>query len=152
MLPLLQVFESLGKNEKMGLGGRPPRPFGPLNTSKIFKRFGDTILCYPLLFELKDFYISADPAVLIDEIKLNLEFMSKRWKLSGRPTFCMVLREENVSGEYFSHMLDLLIALKNGYVNGVRVRVGRVHVSVCFWENRVFESGKEGQGKHLICV
>ena len=41
----------------------------------------------------------------------------------------MVLREENVSVEYFSHMLDLLVAMKNGFVNGVRVRIGRVHVS-----------------------
>uniref|UniRef100_A0A9J2P4L3 Phosphorylase b kinase regulatory subunit n=1 Tax=Ascaris lumbricoides TaxID=6252 RepID=A0A9J2P4L3_ASCLU len=124
---MVKVFESLGKNAKLGLGGRPPRPFGPLNTSKIFKLFGDTILCYPLLFEVKDFYINADPAVLIDDIKLDLEFISKRWKLAGRPTFCLVLREENVSGEYFSHMLDLLVSMKNGFVNGVRVRIGRVH-------------------------
>uniref|UniRef100_A0A915PP76 Phosphorylase b kinase regulatory subunit n=1 Tax=Setaria digitata TaxID=48799 RepID=A0A915PP76_9BILA len=124
---MVKVFESLGKNDKMGLGGRPPRPFGPLNTSKIFKRFGDTILCYPLLFEVKDFYINADPAVLINEIKLSLEFISRRWKLTGRPTFCMVLRGEIMSGEYFSHMLDLLISLKNGCISGVRVRVGRVH-------------------------
>ncbi|VDK83214.1 unnamed protein product [Litomosoides sigmodontis] len=124
---MVEVFESLGKNEKMGLSGRPRRPFGPLNTSKIFKRFGDTILCYPLLFEVKDFYINADPAVLINEIKLNLEFISKRWKLTGRPTFCMVLREEIMSGEYFSYMLDLLISLKNGCISGVRVRVGRLH-------------------------
>lgn len=39
----------------------------------------------------------------------------------------MVLREENVSGEYFDSMLDLLVCLKNGYVNGIRVRIGRVH-------------------------
>ncbi|OZC10490.1 phosphorylase kinase alpha/beta [Onchocerca flexuosa] len=124
---MVKVFEFLGKNEKMGLSGRPGRPFGPLNTSKIFKRFGDTILCYPLLFEVKNFYINADPAVLINEIKLNLEFISRRWKLTGRPTFCMVLREETMSGEYFSHMLDLLISLKNGCISGIRVRVGRVH-------------------------
>ncbi|VDN59284.1 unnamed protein product [Dracunculus medinensis] len=124
---MVKVFESLGRNEKLGLGGRPPRPFGPLNTSKIFKRFGDTILCYPLLFELRDFYMTADPAVLINEIKFDMEFISKRWKLAGRPTYCMILREENVSGEYFRPMLDLLVAMKNGFVNGIRVRVGRVH-------------------------
>ncbi|VDK55544.1 unnamed protein product [Anisakis simplex] len=124
---MVKVFESLGKNDKLGLRGRPPRPFGPLNTSKIFKLFGDTILCYPLLFEVKDFYINADPSVLISDIKSDLEFISKRWKLAGRPTFCLVLREENVSGEYFSHMLDLLVSMKNGFVEGVRVRIGRVH-------------------------
>ncbi|VDO12347.1 unnamed protein product [Brugia timori] len=39
----------------------------------------------------------------------------------------MVLRGEIMSGEYFSHMLDLLISLKNGCISGVRVRVGRLH-------------------------
>jgi phosphorylase kinase alpha/beta subunit len=39
----------------------------------------------------------------------------------------MVLREENVVGEYFDNMLDLLVSLKNGYVNGTRVRIGRIH-------------------------
>lgn len=29
------------------------------------------MLCYPLLFEVKDFYISSDPAVLIDDIKVG---------------------------------------------------------------------------------
>ncbi|KAK0399096.1 hypothetical protein QR680_002897 [Steinernema hermaphroditum] len=124
---MVKVFESLGRDKKMGLGGRPPRPFGPLNTSKVFRVFGDTVLCYPLLFEIKDFYISSDPTVLMDDIKRDIEFVAKRWKLAGRPTFCIVLREENVSGEYFDPMLDLLVKLKNGFINGIRVRLGRVH-------------------------
>ena len=30
-------------------------------------------------------------------------------------------------GEYFDAMLDLLVSLKNGYLNGIRVRIGRIH-------------------------
>ncbi|MCP9266171.1 Phosphorylase b kinase regulatory subunit beta [Dirofilaria immitis] len=160
---MVKVFEFLGKNKKMGLSGRPGRPFGPLNTSKIFKRFGDTILCYPLLFEVKDFYINADPAVLINEIKSfdvdlrcidHAEFVVKvRQFILIFPDLHLVVSlwllkfgihiekveaywtshvlygftREIMSGEYFSHMLDLLISLKNGCINGIRVRVGRVH-------------------------
>uniref|UniRef100_A0A8R1I4J9 Phosphorylase b kinase regulatory subunit n=1 Tax=Caenorhabditis japonica TaxID=281687 RepID=A0A8R1I4J9_CAEJA len=121
------VFECLGRDKKLNLSGRPQRPFGPLSTSKVFRVFGDTVLCYPLLFEVKDFYVSSDPAVLIDDIKRDIEFVARRWKLAGRPTMCVVLREENVAGEYFDHILDLLVQLKNGHINGVRVRLGRVH-------------------------
>lgn len=32
---MVKVFESLGYDERMNLSGRPPRPFGPLNTSKV---------------------------------------------------------------------------------------------------------------------
>ncbi|CAI4231872.1 unnamed protein product [Auanema sp. JU1783] len=124
---MVKVFECLGMDNKLGLSGRPPRPFGPLSTSKVFRVFGDTILCYPLLFEVKDFYITSDPAVLVDDIKRDIDFVARRWKLAGRPTMCIVLREENVVGEYFEHVLDLLVQLKNGHVNNTRVRMGRVH-------------------------
>ncbi|KHJ78150.1 hypothetical protein OESDEN_22230, partial [Oesophagostomum dentatum] len=124
---MVKLFECLGRDEKLGLSGRPPRPFGPLSTSKVFRVFGDTVLCFPLLFEVKDFYVNSDPAVLIDDIKRDIEFVSRRWKLAGRPTMCLLLREENIVGEYFDHILDLLVQLKNGHVNGIRVRMGRVH-------------------------
>ncbi len=54
--------------------------------------------------------------------------MAKRWKLAGRPTFCVLLKEENLIGDHFYKMLELLTSCKNGYVDGVRVRVGRVQV------------------------
>uniref|UniRef100_A0AC35U6Q3 Phosphorylase b kinase regulatory subunit n=1 Tax=Rhabditophanes sp. KR3021 TaxID=114890 RepID=A0AC35U6Q3_9BILA len=124
---MVEVFNYLGCDKKLKLGGRPSRPFGSLNTCKIFRFSGETIVCYPLLFELKDFYVNCDPTVLINDIKREIEFVAKRWKLSGRPTFCLLLQEENVLGQYFNPMLNLLVCLKNGHMNGVRVRVGRVH-------------------------
>ncbi|CAD6193542.1 unnamed protein product [Caenorhabditis auriculariae] len=142
---MVKVFECLGRDKKLGLSGRPTRPFGPLSTSKVFRVFGDTVLCFPLLFEVKDFYVSSDPAVLIDDIKRDIEFVAKRWKLAGRPTMCIVLREENVAGEYFDHILDLLVQLKNGHVNGIRVRLGRVHqlLNSCCIEHIDFASSDD---------
>ncbi|CAD5219602.1 unnamed protein product [Bursaphelenchus okinawaensis] len=124
---MVKVFNYLGENKRLKMGGRPSRPLGPLNTSKIYRIGGDTVICYPLTFELSDFYGNADPSTLIEDVKLDIEFIAKRWKLSGHPTFCMVLREENIVGEYFEKMLDLLVSMKNGFVNGIRVRIGRIH-------------------------
>ena len=61
-------------------------------------------------------------------LKRDIEFVAKRWKLAGRPTFVVVLREENVISDYFEKILDLLVSLKRGHINGVRVRIGRIHV------------------------
>uniref|UniRef100_A0A0N5A3W4 Phosphorylase b kinase regulatory subunit n=1 Tax=Parastrongyloides trichosuri TaxID=131310 RepID=A0A0N5A3W4_PARTI len=124
---MVEVFNHLGKSKKLNLGGRPSRPFGSLNTCKIFRFFGETILCYPLIFEIKDFYVNCDPTVIINDIKREIDFVAKRWKLTGRPTFCLLLRDENVLGQFFNNMLNLLVCLKNGHMNGVRVRVGRIH-------------------------
>lgn len=54
---LVQVYECLGVNKKLGLKGRPPRPIGALGTSKLYRIGGQTVLCFPLIFEVSDFYL-----------------------------------------------------------------------------------------------
>lgn len=63
----------------------------------------------------------------INQFQRDIEFIARRWKLTGHPTFLIVLREENIVGEYFEQILDLLVGMKNGYVNKTRVRIGRIH-------------------------
>ena len=69
------------------------------------------------------------PTVFGVRVQKDIAQTVTRWKLSGRPMMCIILREENVRGEQFEQMMELLVALKNGCVDGVRVRVGRVQVS-----------------------
>jgi len=78
------------------LQGRPTRPIGALGTSKIYRISGQTVLCYPLIFEVSDFYLSHDMSLLIDDIKTELHFVGRYWRLSGRPTVCILIREEHM--------------------------------------------------------
>src|SRR5207253_10736635 len=86
----VQIYEFLGVNRKLGLKGRPPRPIGALGTSKLYRICGQTVLCFPLIFEISDFYLSHDMALLIDDIKNELHFVGKYWRMSGRPTVCIL--------------------------------------------------------------
>uniref|UniRef100_A0A5S6QRG4 Phosphorylase b kinase regulatory subunit n=1 Tax=Trichuris muris TaxID=70415 RepID=A0A5S6QRG4_TRIMR len=139
---LVRVFENIGKNPRLGLTGRPRRPIGALGTSKIYRVFGETVLCYPLLFDVQDFYLSSDPEVLIDDIKRDLKFVESRWQLDSRPTYCLLLKEDLVLGDHFSKFLNLLVDVRNGHCDGVRVQVGRLqnllssscceHLDFCF--------------------
>ncbi len=63
---------------------------------QIYRVCGQTVLCYPLIFEVSDFYLSHDMALLIDDIKTELQFVGKYWRLSGRPTMCLLIREEHM--------------------------------------------------------
>lgn len=85
-----------------------------------------TVLCYPLVFEVSEFYIYRDMALLIDDIKTELQFVGKYWRLSGRPTVCLLIREEHMRDPQFKEMLDLLAMLKKGYSDGMKVRIGRL--------------------------
>ncbi|XP_064114166.1 probable phosphorylase b kinase regulatory subunit beta isoform X2 [Macrobrachium nipponense] len=123
---LVKVYKYLGVSEKLGLRGRPLRPVGALGTSKIYRICGQTVLCYPLVFEVSDFYLSHDMALLIDDIKTELHFVGKYWRLSGRPTVCIPIREEHMRDVHFRELLDLLAMLKNGHCDGLKIRTGRL--------------------------
>lgn len=124
---LVQVYEFLGVNKKLGLKGRPSRPIGALGTSKLYRICGQTILCYPLIFEISDFYLSHDMALLIDDIKNELQFVGKYWRMSGRPTVCLLIREEHLRDIHFREMLDLLVQFKKGILDSrLKVKTGRL--------------------------
>lgn len=39
---------------------------------QIYRILGKTVVCYPIIFDLSDFYMSQDVLLLIDDIKVHL--------------------------------------------------------------------------------
>ncbi|NXQ24179.1 KPBB kinase, partial [Alaudala cheleensis] len=127
---LVKAYFRLGVNEKLGLSGRPDRPVGCLGTSKIYRILGKTVVCYSIIFDLSDFYMSQDVMMLIDDIKNALQFIKQYWKMHGRPLFVVLIREDNIRGSRFSPILDMLAAFRKGVVGGVKVHVDRVQTLI----------------------
>jgi len=123
---LVKVFRSMGDCPKIGLKGRPLRPIGALGTSKIYRVHGRTVLCYPIIFSSSDFYLSSDMALLTSDILSELQFIKRSWRLAGRPTFCILISEDNMRDPHFNVMLNLLSEIKHGSYGGVKVRLGRL--------------------------
>jgi phosphorylase kinase alpha/beta subunit len=66
-------------------------------------------------------------ALLIDDIRNELHFVGKYWRMSGRPTVCILIREEHLRDENFREMLDLLAEFKKGQLkSGLKVKTGRL--------------------------
>ncbi|CAI2725090.1 unnamed protein product [Schistosoma spindalis] len=122
---LVRVGKFMGCSERLGLSGRPPRPYGQLGTSKFYRISGLTVLCYPLLFESQEFYLLHDMQVVIDEAKTDFLFLSNWWRLRGRPTFCFLMREDMVKVPGFDKLLRFLVSMKNGTVQEAHVVLGR---------------------------
>ncbi|NXG60139.1 KPBB kinase, partial [Hemiprocne comata] len=127
---LVKAYFHLGVNDKLGLSGRPDRPMGCLGTSKIYRILGKTVVCYSIIFDLSDFYMSQDVMMLIDDIKNALQFIKQYWKMHGRPLFVVLIREDNIRGSRFSPILDMLAAFRKGIVGGVKVHVDRVQTLI----------------------
>ncbi|XP_025892326.1 phosphorylase b kinase regulatory subunit beta isoform X4 [Nothoprocta perdicaria] len=127
---LVKAYFHLGVNDKLGLSGRPDRPIGCLGTSKIYRILGKTVVCYSIIFDLSDFYMSQDVMMLIEDIKNALQFIKQYWKMHGRPLFVVLIREDNIRGSRFNPILDMLAAFKKGIVGGVKVHVDRVQTLI----------------------
>uniref|UniRef100_A0A8C7PX23 Phosphorylase b kinase regulatory subunit n=1 Tax=Oncorhynchus mykiss TaxID=8022 RepID=A0A8C7PX23_ONCMY len=125
-----QAYRFLAINKKLGLSGRPERPVGCMGTCKIYRILGKTVVCYPIVFDLSDFYLSQDVMLLIDDIKNALQFIKHSWKMKGRPLFLVLIREDNIKGSRFNPVLDMLASFKKGSVGGVKVHVDRLQTLI----------------------
>ncbi|XP_054626078.1 phosphorylase b kinase regulatory subunit beta isoform X1 [Dunckerocampus dactyliophorus] len=127
---LVKAYRFLAVNKKLGLSGRPDRPVGCIGTSKIYRILGKTVVCYPIVFDLSDFYLSQDVMLLIDDIKNALQFIKQCWKMKGRPLFLVLIHEDNIKGSRFNPVLDMLASFKKGHIGGVKVHVDRLQTLI----------------------
>ncbi|XP_056243942.1 phosphorylase b kinase regulatory subunit beta isoform X1 [Seriola aureovittata] len=127
---LVKAYRFLAINKKLGLSGRPERPVGCIGTCKIYRILGKTVVCYPIVFDLSDFYLSQDVMLLIDDIKNALQFIKQCWKMQGRPLFLVLIREDNIRGSRFNPVLDMLASFKKGSIGGVKVHVDRLQTLI----------------------
>ncbi|XP_060715824.1 phosphorylase b kinase regulatory subunit beta isoform X1 [Tachysurus vachellii] len=127
---LVKAYRFLAINKKLGLSGRPERPVGCIGTCKIYRILGKTVVCYPIVFDLSDFYLSQDVMLLIDDIKNALQFIKQCWKMPGCPLFLVLIREDNIRGSRFNPVLDMLASFKKGNVGGVKVHVDRLQTLI----------------------
>ncbi|XP_040919782.1 phosphorylase b kinase regulatory subunit beta isoform X2 [Toxotes jaculatrix] len=127
---LVKAYRFLASNKKLGLSGRPERPVGCIGTCKIYRILGKTVVCYPIVFDLSDFYLSQDVMLLIDDIKNALQFIKQCWKMQGRPLFLVLIREDNIKGSRFNPILDMLASFKKGNIGGVKVHVDRLQTLI----------------------
>jgi phosphorylase kinase alpha/beta subunit len=127
---LLKVYSYLGKNEKLGLSGRPMRPVGAIGSSKVYQVFGHLNVFYPADLNMTDFYMSYDIKLFIDTVQSIIRFLNSYWNNRGRPTVTILLQQNLFQGGYFKDMISFLAQLKNGDVCGIRVRLDRLQALI----------------------
>uniref|UniRef100_A0A1I8F6H9 Phosphorylase b kinase regulatory subunit n=1 Tax=Macrostomum lignano TaxID=282301 RepID=A0A1I8F6H9_9PLAT len=108
---LIRVQECLGRCDRLSLSGRPLPGHGQVLQGPRAR----TVLCYPLLFEMRDFYLLHDMDMVIDEVRTNLLFLSTWWRLKGRPTFCFLLREDMIRGSGAKQLIAFLTSMRSGW-------------------------------------
>ncbi|BAZ49382.1 phosphorylase kinase alphabeta [Nostoc sp. NIES-4103] len=123
---LSAIFTQIGRNDKLGLTGRPVRRLRSLTTSRIFRIHGETIVFLPSFVDSQQFYLTLDYHFLVDQFRSELAYIQKYWSDLGRPTLTFMLTHTmlEIGSEA---LLELMQELKDGVCNNVQVKLGRLN-------------------------
>jgi phosphorylase kinase alpha/beta subunit len=132
---LATAYTQIGRNDKLGLTGRPFRRLRSLTTSAIFAIRGETIVFLPAFLDRQQFYLTFDYHFLVSQIEAEIAYISDQWRQLGRPTMTLLLtksllqegQDEFAGHQYFSPLLELIAQFKQGTCNGVPIRLGALN-------------------------
>jgi phosphorylase kinase alpha/beta subunit len=122
------IYSQIGRNDELGISGRPVRRLRSLTTSRFFRIHGETIIFLPSFLDQQQFYLVYDYHFLVAQIKGELTYIQRHWSLLGQPTMALLLTHKmfeagKPSAIAESPLLQLIQELQQGHCNDVTVRV-----------------------------
>lgn len=123
---LSRVQMLLGKNDKLGLSGRPYLSTRTLTTSRLYELAGQRMIFLPYFFNPGEFYLSHDNQLLVEHFRTSIKFISDCWDQPGQPLIAYLVREDMLADKNRSYLLGLLSELERGQCNKVNVQTGRL--------------------------
>ncbi len=118
---LAEALTQVGRNDRIGLSGRPLRQLRTLATSCVYQLAGELMLFLPQCLNQKGFYLALDNRLLIQRLILELEYVYRHWDRSENPLITLPVKQNMLEGANQGVLFDLLNALNQGEVNDVPV-------------------------------
>ncbi|XP_015206864.2 phosphorylase b kinase regulatory subunit alpha, skeletal muscle isoform isoform X1 [Lepisosteus oculatus] len=126
---LSHIYARLGRNQRLGLSGRPYRRMGVLGTSK-FYIIRNTIFTFsPQFIDQQQFYIALDNRMIVEMLRTDLSYLCCRWRMTGRPTVTLPISQTMLTENQLDldpAVLATLRKLQDGYYGGARVQTGKL--------------------------
>ncbi|XP_078138639.1 phosphorylase b kinase regulatory subunit alpha, skeletal muscle isoform-like, partial [Centroberyx gerrardi] len=126
---LSHIYARLGRNQRLGLTGRPYRRIGVLGTSK-FYLIRDTIFTFtPQFIDHQQFYLALDNHMIVEMLRTDLSYLCSRWRMTGRPTVTFPVSQSMLTDDHSQldpAVLAMLKKLQEGYYGGARVQTGKL--------------------------
>lgn len=119
---LSEIHNLLGKNEKLGLSGKPSWVPRSITTARLHILGGERILFIPYYFNPKGFYFGYDNKFLAQQFRSSLKFLSYHWDHPGQPILPFLIRKDMIEDSNKDEILKLLNELQTGVVDLVPVK------------------------------
>lgn len=128
---LAYAYTQIGRNDKLGLTGRPLRRLRSLTTSRLFRMRGETVVSLPSFLDQQQFYLTLEPYFLVSQIRSEIAHIQRHWNQLGRPTMTLLLTHTMLKQEDAADntmpMLTLLKELQDGCCGEVEVKLGHLN-------------------------
>jgi phosphorylase kinase alpha/beta subunit len=89
---LAEAYTHVGRNDRIGLTGRPLRQLRTLATSKFYVLSGERLVFLPQCLNQKGFYLAMDNRLLIHRLILEIFYLHKHWDMARNPLLVMTIK------------------------------------------------------------
>ncbi len=121
---LAEAFTHVGRNDRIGLTGRPLRQLRTLATSKMYILAGEHLLFLPQCLNQKGFYLAMDNRLLIQRLRLELSYIYKHWDRTGNPLVVMTIKHNMLVSQHREILIEFIKELQLGATQGISLQLG----------------------------
>lgn len=122
---LSAIYTQIGRNDQLGLTGRPVRRLRSLTTSRVFKIREEAIVFLPSFLDRQEFYLTLDYHFLVSKIKSEIAHIHRHWYQLGRPTVTLMLTHTMLETGREA-LLELMKELRDGLSENTPVKLGNL--------------------------
>ena len=121
---LAEAYTHIGRNDRIGLTGRPLRQLRTLATSKIYILSGERLVFLPQCLNQKGFYLAMDNRLLMQRLRMEFSYIYKHWDKSDNPLFVMTIKQNMLGLKNRQVLIDFIKELQSGFTQGISVKLG----------------------------
>ena len=122
---LAVAYTQVGRNDRIGLTGRPHRQLRTLATSRLYLLAGEPQIFLPQFMNQKGFYIAMDNRLLIQRLRMELSYISRHWDSVAPPLLVINIKQNMLEIEEDKQLfMSFLAELQMGSVQGISVSLG----------------------------
>ena len=123
-MELAEAYTHVGRNDRIGLTGRPQRQLRSLATSQMYVLSGERLVFLPQCLNQKGFYLAMDNRLLIERLRLEFSYIYKHWSKANRPLFVMSIKQNMLASQNSGILIEFIKELQSGKTKEVSVELG----------------------------
>ncbi len=121
---LAEAYTHVGRNDRIGLTGRPLRQLRTLATSKLLVLSGERLVFLPQCLNQKGFYLAMDNRLLIKRLESEFSYIHNHWDREGNPLLVMTIKHNMLGSNNRQVLIEFIKQLQAGFCREVPVKLG----------------------------